>query len=290
MSGFLFVGCSVGECTCGVAIFGVDYVVKASAYKNRGRPASIRMVRTRSKLVRFCRSASPFCSGVSGEVVSWQIPRSFKNFFHSLVINSPPLSVRNSDVPGWAQAQSPARPSLFEPGPARPMLWALCGLRPGFTFLKPEAQAQARAFNPFIPRITVNINVSDHVLLNIWLYSSIRHSFGSNVIHRKGLPATWLVDHSLDRGVFRGMIFSLLMTKWTAPQLNCRSVQSYKILIIYLFISSKPGLEPSQARAQPKPWKWAGPKYSWSPSLEKPSPSPGFWAQPGPHITSAEVE
>src|ERR1700683_5249626 len=43
---------------------------------------------------RFWRSASPFCSGVSGEVVSWRIPRSFKNFFHSLERNSPPLSVR----------------------------------------------------------------------------------------------------------------------------------------------------------------------------------------------------
>ena len=35
--------------------------------------------------------------------------------------------------------------------------------------------------------------------------------------------------------------------------------------------------------------KWAGPKYSWSLSLKKPSPSPGFWAQPGPHITIGDL-
>ena len=34
------------------------------------------------------------------------------------------------------------------------------------------------------------------------------------------------------------MIFSLLMMKWMVPQLYCRSVQSYKILIIYLFQAS----------------------------------------------------
>ena len=67
------------------------------------------------------------------------------------------------------------------------------------------------------------------------------------------------------RGVFRGMIFSLLMTKWTAPQLNCRSVQSYKILIIY--------------------FKQAGPIYSWSPSLEKPSP-----AWPAHHYAQMQVK
>ena len=33
---------------------------------------------------------------------------------------------------------------------ARPMLWALRGLGPGFIFLKPEAWAQAQAFNPYI--------------------------------------------------------------------------------------------------------------------------------------------
>src|ERR1700678_2745732 len=44
------------------------------------------------------------------------------------------------------------------------MLWALCGLGPGFTFLKPEAQAQAQAFNPFIPRITVNIYLMYHIM------------------------------------------------------------------------------------------------------------------------------
>src|SRR5882672_7569579 len=37
-----------------------------------------------------------------------------------------------------------------EPGPARPMLWALCGLGLGSRFLRPEARAQAWAFNPFI--------------------------------------------------------------------------------------------------------------------------------------------
>src|SRR5882672_8173177 len=55
-----------------------------------------------------------------------------------------------SDVLGQAQARSRARPGPFEPGPAQPMLWALCGLGPGSRFLRPEARAQAQAFNPFI--------------------------------------------------------------------------------------------------------------------------------------------
>src|SRR5882672_3507362 len=33
---------------------------------------------------------------------------------------------------------------------AQPMLWALCRLGLGSRFLRPEAQAQAQAFNPFI--------------------------------------------------------------------------------------------------------------------------------------------
>src|SRR5882672_4700524 len=55
-----------------------------------------------------------------------------------------------SDVLGWAQARSRAHLSLFEPGPAWPMLWALHRLGLGSRFLRPEAWAQAQAFNPFI--------------------------------------------------------------------------------------------------------------------------------------------
>ena len=38
----------------------------------------------------------------------------------------------------------------------------------------------------------------------------------------------------------------------------------------------KPGPKPKPARAQPKPTVWAGLKILTSPSLAKPSPSPGF--------------
>ena len=80
-----------------------------------------------------------------------------------------------SDVLGWAQAQSPAWPSLFEPSPARPMLWALHGLGPGFIFLKPKAQAQAQAFNPYIEIPLIDIAcgqiMRSNRIINIILYT-----------------------------------------------------------------------------------------------------------------------
>src|SRR5882672_6258199 len=60
------------------------------------------------------------------------------------------MNIPDSDVLGRAQAQSRAQPGPFEPGPAWPMLWALRGLGPRSRFLRPEARAQAWAFNPFI--------------------------------------------------------------------------------------------------------------------------------------------
>src|ERR1700690_3366815 len=52
------------------------------------------MVRARSKIERFARSALPFCSGVSGDVVSWTMPCSLKNMVKTFDVYSPPPSER----------------------------------------------------------------------------------------------------------------------------------------------------------------------------------------------------
>ncbi len=69
----------------------IQYWCTAWDHRNIGRPESMRIVQTWSKIIWFKLSAMPFCSGVFREEIWKWIPCSHMNFFHSLVINSPLL-------------------------------------------------------------------------------------------------------------------------------------------------------------------------------------------------------
>jgi len=87
----------------------------------------------------------------------------------------------------WAGLKPEAQPSLYH---------GLCvGLLQASIFLKPKAWDQAWAFNLFIELLLTY--VSDHVLPNTMTVQFNPPQF-QNQCHPKGLPATWLIDHSLD--------------------------------------------------------------------------------------------